>query len=56
MGLHQAVYAVGMFGGPAVSGRLADAVGIRPMFGVTAFVCLALALFITRWLTDRRAD
>jgi MFS family permease len=56
MGLHQAVYAIGMFGGPWLSGRLADAMGIRPMFGVTAFVCLALALFITRWLTDKRAD
>jgi len=56
MGLHQAVYAIGMFGGPWLGGRLADAMGIRPMFGVTAVVCLALALFITRWLTDRRAD
>ena len=56
MGLHQAVYAIGMFGGPAVSGKLAEAMGIRPMFGVTAFVCLALALFIARWLTDTRAD
>ena len=48
MGLHQAVYAIGMFGGPAVSGKLAEAMGIRPMFGATAFVCLAMALFITR--------
>ena len=56
MGLHQAVYAVGMFGGPWLSGLLADAMGIRPMFGVTAFVCLALALLVTRWLTEKRAD
>ena len=56
MGLHQAVYAIGMFGGPAVSGKLAEAMGIRPMFGVTAFVCLALALFIARWLPDKRTD
>ena len=43
---------------PDLSSRdgLAEAMGIRPMFGVTAFVCLALALFITRWLTDTRAD
>jgi hypothetical protein len=27
--------------------------GIRPMFGVTAFVCLALALPVTRWLTEK---
>jgi len=39
-----------------LSGLLADAMGIRPMFGVTAFVCLALALLVTRWLTEKRAD
>jgi DHA1 family multidrug resistance protein-like MFS transporter len=54
MGLHQAVYAIGMFAGPGLSGILADAIGIRPMFGVTAFVCLALGLFITRWLGVER--
>jgi MFS family permease len=53
MGLHQAVYAVGMFGGPWLSGMLADAMGIRPMFGVTAFVCLVLGLFGAHWLTER---
>jgi MFS family permease len=56
MGLHQAVYAIGMFGGPWLSGMLADAVGIRPMFGVTAFACLLVGLFVTRWLTGKRAD
>jgi len=50
MGLHQAVYAIGMFGGPWLSGLLADAIGIRPMFGVTAFFCLALGLVMNRWL------
>jgi len=56
MGLHQAVYAIGMFGGPWLSGRLADVMGIRPTFGVTAFVCLVLGLFGTRWLTAKRTD
>jgi DHA1 family multidrug resistance protein-like MFS transporter len=51
MGLHQAVYAIGMFGGPWLSGWLADAVGIRLTFEVTAFICLALGLLVTRWLT-----
>jgi MFS family permease len=51
MGLHQAVYAIGMFTGPGVSGRLADAIGIRPMFGVTTFFCLSLGLLVARWLT-----
>jgi predicted MFS family arabinose efflux permease len=40
MGIHQAVYAVGMFTGPWVGGVLADALGIRPMFGITAGFCL----------------
>jgi len=56
MGLHQAVYAMGMFGGPWLSGLLADAIGIRLTFGVTAFICLALGLLVTRWLTAKRAD
>jgi MFS family permease len=56
MGLHQALYAIGMFGGPWLSGMLADAMGIRPMFGVTAFVCLGLGLFVTRWLTTDQAS
>jgi MFS family permease len=56
MGLHQAIYAVGMFCGPWLSGRLADIMGIRPTFGGTAFVCLVLGLFATRWLTAKRAD
>jgi DHA1 family multidrug resistance protein-like MFS transporter len=56
MGLHQAVYAIGMFGGPWLSGLLADAVGIRPMFGVTAGLCLALGLLVNHWLTAGRAD
>lgn len=50
MGLHQAVYAIGMFGGPWVSGWLADWIGIRPMFGVTASFCLVLGLLVNRWL------
>lgn len=51
MGLHQAVYAIGMFGGPWVSGLLAHALGIQPMFGVTAFFCLAMGLLVNHWLT-----
>ncbi len=52
MGLHQAVYAIGMFGGPWLSGILADAMGIQPMFGVTAAACLMLGLFGTYWLAE----
>jgi MFS family permease len=56
MGLHQAVYGIGMFGGPWLSGILADAIGIRPMFGVTAVTCLALGVLGTYWLNERREN
>jgi len=44
MGLHQAIYSIGGFVGPWLSGILANYIGIQPMFGVTAFACLALGL------------
>jgi MFS family permease len=50
MGLHQSVYAIGMFAGPAFSGAIAAAIGIQPMFAVTAFACLALGLIGAYWL------
>jgi MFS family permease len=55
MGLHQAVYAVGMFAGPWLCGSLAEALGLRPMFGVTAFVCLAAGLLLIRLLPRKQA-
>ncbi len=54
MGLHQAVYAIGMFAGPWLSGLLADATGIRPMFGMTAFACLAISVFLIRLLPRKQ--
>jgi MFS family permease len=54
MGLHQAVYGVGMFAGPWLSGILADRIGIQPMFGVTGFACLALGVLVPRWLVGER--
>ena len=50
MGLHQAVYGIGMFAGSGVSGVLADALGIRQTFLVSAAACLLLTLFVPRWL------
>ena len=41
MGIHQAVYAIGMFSGPWIGGILADAAGIRGMFGIVAAFSLA---------------
>jgi len=52
MGLHQAVYAIGMFSGPWLSGILADTIGLQPMFGVTMFACLVLGLLGAGKLTS----
>ena len=52
MGLHQAVYAIGMFSGPWFSGMLAEMIGIRPTLGFTAVLCLALGVAGTRWLKE----
>jgi MFS family permease len=49
MGIHQAVYAVGMFSGPWISGIIADAVGIRGMFAiVAAFSLVAPSALMSR--------
>lgn len=50
MGLHQAVYAIGMFGGPWLSGFLASWLGVQPMFGLTAGALLVLSFMGTRGL------
>ena len=50
MGLHQAVYASGMFAGPWASGLIADAIGIRPMFVLTALVCFTFSVALVRTL------
>lgn len=50
MGLHQSVYAIGMFAGPALSGVIADATGIRFMFFITALVCLLVGVLVARQL------
>ena len=55
MGLHQSIYAIGMFSGPALSGLLAEAIGVRPMFAVTGAVCLIAGLGLTRNLAERAA-
>jgi MFS family permease len=54
MGLHQSVYAIGMFAGPWLSGILADGMGIRWMFGVTAVACLAIGLLLVTLLPRKQ--
>lgn len=56
IGLHQAVYASGMFAGPWLSGILADAFGLRPMFGITAGVCLLIGVWLISRLGSRGSD
>lgn len=48
MGLHQSVYAIGMFAGPWLSGILAKNIGIQPMFAVSA-----AAILLAGWLGAR---
>jgi MFS family permease len=50
MGLHQSVYAIGMFAGPWLSGMIAASIGIQPMFGVSAAAALIFGLVGLRWL------
>jgi MFS family permease len=42
-----------MFAGPWLSGLLADAVGLRPMFALTAVACLVAPLILIRLLPRR---
>lgn len=49
MGLHQSVYALGMFAGPWLSGVLAKWIGIPSMLGVTACAVLVVGLALGRW-------
>jgi len=51
MGLHQSIYAVGMFAGPWLGGILASLLGIQPMFALTAALAFGLAFLGVRALT-----
>ena len=53
MGIHQAIYAFGMFSGPWVSGIIADYMGIRPVFFITAAGFLVLAILLLAVLLRR---
>lgn len=52
MGLHQAIYGMGMFIGPFISGWVARWMGIQPMFGFTGLLCLVLGLLGVKWLVS----
>lgn len=55
MGLHQSVYAVGMFAGPWLCGILAARLGLQQMFAVTAVATLIIGVAGTLWTTQGRA-
>jgi MFS family permease len=48
MGAFQMGCSVGVFAGSWISGMVADLLGIRPMFGVTALAILALTVVVAR--------
>jgi MFS family permease len=52
LGVFASVYAAGMFAGPALSGVLANVIGIQLMFAVTGVVCLGLGILGTRYLIE----
>jgi len=54
MALHQAVYAVGTFGGPWLSGIPAQSMGRRWMLASTALGVLAISLLGTSKLGEER--
>ena len=54
MGIHQSIYAIGMFAGPWLSGLLADKMGIPLMFVLTGGLCLVISLFGVKALADIR--
>jgi DHA1 family multidrug resistance protein-like MFS transporter len=56
MGLHQSVYAIGIFVGPWVSGMLADAVGLSWMLGITAVGVVLLGMYGIMRLPDYLAQ
>lgn len=54
MGLHQSVYALGMFAGPWLSGMIAARIGMQSMFAVTAVATLMLGAPGVLWATRGR--
>jgi MFS family permease len=51
MGVHQSVYAIGMFAGPWLCGILAKSIGLPAMFAVTALGALVVGAAGALWAT-----
>lgn len=54
MGLHQSLYAIGMFVGPWLCGILAESLGMIPMFWITSALTVVLGIAGTAYVTARR--
>jgi len=52
MGVHQALYSLGIFIGPWIGGVLADRFGIPVMFGIVTGITLVLFLITARLIGD----
>jgi len=50
MGIHQSIYAFGMFAGPAISGLLSKEMGIRNTLAVTGVVVMVIGIILTTLL------
>ena len=55
MGVFQAIYAIGMFAGPATAGAIADAIGLSGLFVFVGCLALAGAFIAAAALSERAA-
>ena len=55
MGVFQAIYAIGMFAGPATAGAIADAIGLSGLFVFVGCLALAGAFIAAAALSERVA-
>ncbi|MBI2888005.1 MAG: MFS transporter [Chloroflexi bacterium] len=53
MGVYQALYAIGMFAGPPVSGAIAEALGLPSVFAMAGLTCLVAGLWSLLGLPQR---
>jgi predicted MFS family arabinose efflux permease len=56
MGIHQSIYAFGMFAGPAISGVLSKGMGIRTTLGVTGAAVMVIGVLLTTRIINAKAQ
>ncbi|MHB9034099.1 MAG: MFS transporter [Anaerolineae bacterium] len=54
MGIHQSIYAFGMFAGPAISGVLSKGMGIRLTLEVTGAAVLVVGVILTALISSKK--